>query len=81
MSNSLGLLKAPMGWFLAGRKSHAAPPVRNLSDTYMVRAAAASAASVAVLTGCPLSRGGIWVLSLSCHGSDGTEHLGSHVLR
>lgn len=51
------------------------------SDTYMVRAAATSAAPVAVLTGCPLCRGGIWVLPLARHGSDGTEHLGGHILR
>lgn len=55
-------------------------PLRNLSDTYVVCAAAASTASIAVLTGCPLCRGGIWVLSLACHGSNGTEHLGGHVL-
>lgn len=62
-----------------GLKDHLVQPL-HLSDTYVVRAAAATAASIAILTGCPLCRGGIWILSLACHSSNGTEHLGSHVL-
>lgn len=74
--------RIPMGWFVVVRSSHAAAcPPRLRSDTYVVCAAATSAAPVAVLTGCPLCRGGVGVLPLARHGSDGTEHLGGHVLR
>lgn len=59
---------ALVGWFLAA-------PLRNLSDTYVVRAAATSAAAVAKLAGRPLRRGGVGVLPLPRHGGNGTEHL------
>lgn len=46
----------------------------------MVSATAPSTAAIAILAGGPLGWGGIRVLSLACHGCNGTEHLGGHVL-
>lgn len=44
------------------------------------RAAASSgAASVAILTGAPLSRSGVWILGLTSDCGNGVEHLGCHV--
>ena len=47
----------------------------------MVSAAAPSTAAIAILARGPLGWRGVGVLSLACHGCDGTEHLRGHVLR
>lgn len=51
-----------------------------LQATYVVSAAAPSAAAIAILAGGPLRWGGIRVLALACHSSNGVEHLRGHVL-
>lgn len=48
--------------------------------TYVVSAAAPSTATVAILAGGPLRWGGIRVLALARHSSNGIEHLRGHVL-
>ena len=48
--------------------------------TYVVSATAPSAATIAILAGGPLCWGGIRVLALAGHGSNGIEHLRGHVL-
>ena len=48
--------------------------------TYVVSAAAPSTAAVAILAGGPLRWGGMRVLALAGHSSNGVEHLRGHVL-
>lgn len=55
-----------------GPTLHRQPPPQ---VTYVVSTAAASTAAIAILAGGPLGWGGIRVLSLACHRSNGTEHL------
>lgn len=81
MRNSLGSQRSAHGIVFSSQEKLCTPLLRNSRDTYVVRAAATSAASIAELTGRPLRRGGIWVLPLACHSGDGAEHLGRHVLR
>lgn len=52
-------------------------------STHMIRRRASSsttcAASITVLAGAPLSRGGVGILALACDCSNGIEHLRGHV--